>query len=113
MINGVFKKDEDKTKKSVQNFESKSKSFYSLCGGISDAFACEGGISVGSMCNGPEVNMIMDFGLVREIRLDLRGTNSYSLGSRHCISCWNISALNWSLNKLNYSVVLDVRENLF
>jgi len=100
-------KEVDITKKSVQNFGNKSESFYSLCGGISDAFAAEGGICLGSMCHGPETILINEFRLVNDPRVDLRGLNSYSQASRGYISCWNLSALAWSLKKCNYSVSLS------
>jgi len=105
-----FKKEVDTTKKSVQNFQRKSESLYSLWGGISDAFASEGGISVACVGRGPDVTLIRKFHLISEFRSDLRGYNSYRQYSRDLISCWSMSALAWSLKKWDFSVSLTMEK---
>lgn len=65
-------------------------------------FCSGGGISLGGLCHGPDVDIVASFGLMNEHRLDLRGLNRYYMGSRGYTSCWNVDALMWSLRVCGY-----------
>lgn len=98
-----------KTKKenTVLRFHDISKRCYSLCGGIMDAFATEGGIDVSNMCKGPEIEYLQKFGLGDEQRLDLRGVKRYYLGTRGLISCQNFICLEYILKIYGYDCQLN------
>lgn len=91
----------DETK--IQQFSKQSKNCYSLFGGISDACACEGGITTGMMCCGPEFMLFYHFIGSRDCRTDLRGYDTYQLYSRKYIGCWSFASLEYHLSKNGYS----------
>ena len=81
----------------LSKFTKTSSRMYSLMGGISDAFAFEGGICMGATAIGMEEILVEAIGKLYDNRVDYRGRYYYYTHSRDRIGTNHMGRLSYAL----------------